>query len=121
MLNGYIWCSWFFYIYPCVWPGHYQCRCRAIVCCGWCNLEQLQFLWFIRRYWRCSWQWFCVYSISSFLTQPFGHRQHGGAEGEFAEYYNDMSSQGMVFKDDRFSDPSVLGKETNWQDAIFRV
>ena len=40
---------------------------------------------------------------------------------EFAEYYNDMSSQGMVFKDDRFSDPSVLGKGTNWQDAIFRT
>lgn len=40
---------------------------------------------------------------------------------EFAEYYNDMSSQGMVFKDDRFSDPSVLGKGTNWQDAIFRA
>ena len=40
---------------------------------------------------------------------------------EFAKYYNDMSSQGMVFKDDRFSDPSVLGKGTNWQDAIFRT
>lgn len=40
---------------------------------------------------------------------------------EFAEYYNDMSSQGMIFKDDRFSDPSVLGKGTNWQDAIFRT
>ena len=40
---------------------------------------------------------------------------------EFAEYYNDMSSQGMVFKDNRFSDPSVLGKGTNWQDAIFRT
>lgn len=40
---------------------------------------------------------------------------------EFAEYYNDMASQGMVYKDDRFSDPSVLGKGTNWQDAIFRT
>lgn len=40
---------------------------------------------------------------------------------EFANYYNDMASQGMVFKDDRFSDPSVLGKGTNWQDAIFRT
>ena len=40
---------------------------------------------------------------------------------EFAEYYNDMASQGMVFKDERFSDPSVLGKGTNWQDAIFRT
>lgn len=40
---------------------------------------------------------------------------------EFAEYYNDMASQGMVYKDDRFSDPSVLGNGTNWQDAIFRT
>lgn len=40
---------------------------------------------------------------------------------EFAEYYNDMASQGMVYKDERFSDPSVLGKGTNWQDAIFRT
>lgn len=40
---------------------------------------------------------------------------------EFAKYYNDMASQGMVYKDDRFSDPSVLGKGTNWQDAIFRT
>lgn len=40
---------------------------------------------------------------------------------EYAEYYNDMASQGMVYKDDRFSDPSVLGKGTNWQDAIFRT
>lgn len=40
---------------------------------------------------------------------------------EFAKYYNDMASQRMVYKDDRFSDPSVLGKGTNWQDAIFRT
>ena len=40
---------------------------------------------------------------------------------DFASYYNDMASQGMVYKDDRFSDPSVLGKGTNWQDAIFRT
>ena len=40
---------------------------------------------------------------------------------DFASYYNDMASQGMVFKDERFSDPSVLGKGTNWQDAIFRT
>lgn len=40
---------------------------------------------------------------------------------EFANFYNDMASQGMVYKDDRFSDPSVLGKGTNWQDAIFRT
>ena len=40
---------------------------------------------------------------------------------EFANYYNDMAYEGMVFKDDRFSDPSVLGKGTNWQDAIFRT
>lgn len=40
---------------------------------------------------------------------------------EFAEYYNDMASQGLVSADDHFSDPSVLGKGTNWQDAIFRT
>ena len=40
---------------------------------------------------------------------------------EFAEYYNDMASQGMVSADEHFADPSVLGKGTNWQDAIFRT
>lgn len=40
---------------------------------------------------------------------------------EFAEYYNDMASIGMVTKQDDFSDPSILGVGTNWQDAIFRT
>ena len=40
---------------------------------------------------------------------------------EFAEYYNDLASVGMVTANDYYSDPSILGKGTNWQDAIFRT
>lgn len=41
---------------------------------------------------------------------------------EFAEYYNDMSAQGDISKPDKtYSDPSLLGKGTNWQDAIFQT
>ena len=41
---------------------------------------------------------------------------------EFAEYYNDMSAQGEISKPDKtYSDPSLLGKGTNWQDAIFQT
>ena len=40
---------------------------------------------------------------------------------EFAEYYNDMVAQGAIREDETLSDPSVLGKGTNWQDAIFRT
>lgn len=41
---------------------------------------------------------------------------------EFAEYYNDMSTQGEISKPDKtYSDPSLLGKGTNWQDAIFHT
>ncbi|MCR5364459.1 MAG: TonB-dependent receptor [Bacteroidales bacterium] len=40
---------------------------------------------------------------------------------EFAEYYNDLYSVGMVSKNEKYSDPSILGKGTNWQDAIFRT
>lgn len=41
---------------------------------------------------------------------------------EFAEYYNDMAAAGEFSKpDQRYSDPSILGKGTNWQDAIFRT
>ena len=40
---------------------------------------------------------------------------------EFAEYYNDLASVGMVSKNEWYSDPSLLGKGTNWQDAIFRT
>jgi len=41
---------------------------------------------------------------------------------EFAEFYNDMAQQGEIAKpDETYSDPSILGKGTNWQDAIFRT
>ena len=40
---------------------------------------------------------------------------------EFAEFYNDMVAQGAVKEDPTLSDPSALGKGTNWQDAIFRT
>lgn len=41
---------------------------------------------------------------------------------EFAYYYNDLASQGEIAKPDKaYSDPSLLGVGTNWQDAIFRT
>jgi TonB-linked SusC/RagA family outer membrane protein len=40
---------------------------------------------------------------------------------EFAEYYNSFVNVGMATQRDDFSDPSTLGKGTNWQDAIFRT
>lgn len=43
---------------------------------------------------------------------------------EFAEYYNDLVNEGWITQKDRrpdFSDPSVLGVGTNWQDAVFRT
>ncbi len=40
---------------------------------------------------------------------------------EFAEYYNDLYSVGQVGENVYYSDPSILGKGTNWQDAIFRT
>ena len=41
---------------------------------------------------------------------------------EFAEFYNDMAQQGEISQPDEvYSDPSILGKGTNWQDAIFRT
>ena len=40
---------------------------------------------------------------------------------EFAEFYNDMVYQGMATANPIMSDPSLLGKGTNWQDAIFRT
>ena len=40
---------------------------------------------------------------------------------EFAEYYNELASVGMVSENEYYSDPSLLGKGTNWQDAIFRT
>ena len=40
---------------------------------------------------------------------------------EFAEYYNDLAAVGQVEPNSNYADPSVLGKGTNWQDAIFRT
>ena len=41
---------------------------------------------------------------------------------EFAEFYNDMAQQGEIAKPDEiYSDPSILGKGTNWQDAVFQT
>ena len=41
---------------------------------------------------------------------------------EFAEFYNDMAAQGEISKpDETYSDPSILGRGTNWQDAIFQT
>ncbi len=40
---------------------------------------------------------------------------------EFAEYYNDLRAVSMVNENAYYSDPSILGKGTNWQDAIFRT
>lgn len=41
---------------------------------------------------------------------------------EFAQFYNDMVEVGEITNPDyAYSDPSVLGLGTNWQDAIFRT
>ena len=41
---------------------------------------------------------------------------------EFAEFYNDLVAQGELSKpNEEYSDPSVLGRGTNWQDAVFRT
>ena len=41
---------------------------------------------------------------------------------EFAEYYNDLANQDEISKPDPvYSDPSILGIGTNWQDAIFQT
>lgn len=40
---------------------------------------------------------------------------------EYAEYYNDMVTNGYADKDEHYSDPSLLGVGTNWQDAIFQT
>ena len=40
---------------------------------------------------------------------------------EFAEYYNELAAVGMLSENEYYSDPSLLGKGTNWQDAIFRT
>ena len=43
---------------------------------------------------------------------------------DFANYYNDFVSTGQINQataDKHYSDPSILGKGTNWQDAIFQT
>ena len=41
---------------------------------------------------------------------------------EFAQYYNTLVDQGEISQPDKtFSDPSILGVGTNWQDAVFRT
>ena len=40
---------------------------------------------------------------------------------EFAEYYNDFVSLGEATASAYYADPSLLGKGTNWQDAIFQT
>jgi len=41
---------------------------------------------------------------------------------EFAQYYNTLVDQGEIYNGDKtYSDPSLLGRGTNWQDAIFQT
>ena len=40
---------------------------------------------------------------------------------EYAELYNDFVNNGYAKANDWYSDPSILGKGTNWQDAMFRT
>ena len=43
---------------------------------------------------------------------------------EYAEYYHDFVNDGWIVKsqaNQNYSDPSILGKGTNWQDAIFQT
>lgn len=41
---------------------------------------------------------------------------------EFAQFYNTLAAQGEIAQPDKtFSDPSILGVGTNWQDAVFRT
>lgn len=40
---------------------------------------------------------------------------------EYAELYNDYVEMGYGQSNDFYSDPSILGKGTNWQDAMFRT
>jgi len=41
---------------------------------------------------------------------------------QYAEYYNDLVRIGEIYEGDpNYGDPSVLGKGTNWQDAMFRT
>lgn len=41
---------------------------------------------------------------------------------QYADFYNSMVDQGELSKPDKtFSDPSILGVGTNWQDAVFQT
>ena len=43
---------------------------------------------------------------------------------EYAEYYQDFVNDGWIIKSQanaNYSDPSILGKGTNWQDAVFQT
>ncbi len=40
---------------------------------------------------------------------------------EFAEFNNDMAAAGELSASAYYADPSILGKGTNWQDAIFQT
>ena len=40
---------------------------------------------------------------------------------DYAEFYNNLVSQGELTADANLSDPSLLGKGTNWQDAVFQT
>lgn len=41
---------------------------------------------------------------------------------EFAEFYDDLVDQGEISNPDKsYSDPSILGRGTNWQDAVFQT
>lgn len=40
---------------------------------------------------------------------------------EYADYFNQFVADGQAKEDPYLSDPSLLGKGTNWQDAIFRT
>lgn len=41
---------------------------------------------------------------------------------EYAEYYNDLAALGEITQPNSvYSDPSILGKGTDWQDAIFQT
>ena len=40
---------------------------------------------------------------------------------EFGTFYNNLVQQGETQANAYYSDPSILGKGTNWQDAVFRT
>ena len=40
---------------------------------------------------------------------------------EFANYYNEFVQVGELDVNGYYADPSILGKGTNWQDAVFQT